>query len=124
MGAQHTEGPWRVDGPTQCANHNLGLWAVEGRANVANDCTLADAHLIALSTVIPDLYASEINASIEWFWDGGFEVAIGDKMNGWRERGNCDTWVRALEWLQDAAIVAWPDSAFAIARVAKATGHD
>lgn len=79
-----------------------------------------DARLIALSTVIPALYASEINARIEWFWDGGYDVAIGDEMNGWRARASVDGWCEALEWLRDAAVKHWPESEFALA-IAKAT---
>jgi len=32
--------------------------------------------------VIERLYDSEINAEINWFWDTGFSVAIGDSING------------------------------------------
>ena len=43
---KHTPGFWRVDGPS-AGNPNMGLWSVEGASNVANQCTLADARLIA-----------------------------------------------------------------------------
>lgn len=57
----HTPGPWRVDGPSlERHNPNMGLWSVEGRANIANDCTYADAHLIAAA---PDLLGALINAT-------------------------------------------------------------
>jgi hypothetical protein len=112
-----TPGPWSTNGcGINAGGRSIAIACPNPKAD--DGSMRANARLITLSTVIPDLYASEINATIEWFWDGGFEVAIGDDMNGWCSRGNCDTWVEALEWLQDAAIAAWPDSAFAKARAA------
>lgn len=43
----HTPGPWRVEKLRGGNNPHMGLWSVEGAGNVANDCTLADANLIA-----------------------------------------------------------------------------
>jgi len=51
--------------------------------------------------IIRDLYASEINARIEWFYDGGFSVSLGDMLTGWKE------------WLRAEAIKRYPESAFA-----------
>jgi len=30
-----------------------------------------------LEKILNDLYASEINASISWIWDGGIDVKLG-----------------------------------------------
>ena len=30
------------------------------------------------------LYASEINAEVNWFWDAGFTVRVGDRLNGFK----------------------------------------
>ena len=49
MSKSITGGEWRVEGPTNAANPNLGLWEVEGDTNVCTHCTLADAHHIAAS---------------------------------------------------------------------------
>jgi hypothetical protein len=35
-----------------------------------------------LAAELQRIYDSEINAEISWFWDGGFTVRLGDKMNG------------------------------------------
>jgi len=35
-----------------------------------------------LAAELQRIYDSEINAEITWFWDGGFTVRLGDKMNG------------------------------------------
>ena len=48
-----TPGPWKVYGPNNHPNENMGFWRVEGVANVANDVTKHDAHLIAAA---PELY--------------------------------------------------------------------
>lgn len=54
--AKHTPGPWRVVGPShETCKPYMGCWTVEGETNVANMCTLADAHLIAAA---PDLLAA------------------------------------------------------------------
>jgi len=37
-----------------------------------------------LETVLQDLYNSEINLQISWFWDAGIEVKFGDDLNGWK----------------------------------------
>ena len=34
-----------------------------------------------LAAELQRIYDSEINA-VTWFWDGGFTVRLGDKMNG------------------------------------------
>lgn len=63
--AKHSAAPWFVDGPSPAAgrNPNMGLWSVEGaRNNVANNCTLADAHLISAA---PDL-ATELRDLVDW----------------------------------------------------------
>ncbi len=52
----HTPGPWFIEGPDPAkTNPNMGLWCVESGSNVANDCTYADALLIAAA---PDLLAA------------------------------------------------------------------
>jgi hypothetical protein len=35
--------------------------------------------------VLQRIYDSEINVRIQSFWDGGFETAVGDEMNGWED---------------------------------------
>lgn len=64
-------------------------------------------------SILQQLYDSEINATIGWFWDSGFDLAIGDTMNGFKERGRVDTWEEVEVWLADKAIEHYPDSDFA-----------
>ena len=63
--------------------------------------------------IIQDLYASEINARIEWFYDGGFSVSIGDMLSGWKATDNLRTLAEAVAWLRVTAIRLYPDSVFA-----------
>ena len=63
--------------------------------------------------IIQDLYASEINARIEWFHDGGFSVLLGDVLSGWKATNNLRTFAEAVNWLRDQAIKLYPESAFA-----------
>ena len=64
-------------------------------------------------SVFQRLYDSEINFEVSSFWDGGFDVRLGDTMNGFRERGKAQTWSQVAEWLRTAALKHYPDSAFA-----------
>jgi hypothetical protein len=36
-----------------------------------------------LTVELQKIYDSEINLEIGWFWDGGIEVRLGDKMSGY-----------------------------------------
>lgn len=61
------------------------------------------------------LYDAEINCGISSFWDGGFNVWIGDDSNGHRAETNFDKgelW-KAYDWLKANAAKAYPDSEFA-----------
>lgn len=61
--------------------------------------------------VFQRLYDLEINFSVSCFWDGGFEVGLGDDMNGWRATGNVRTWEEVAPWLLANAMKFWPGCA-------------
>jgi hypothetical protein len=63
--------------------------------------------------VLQDLYDSEINARIEWFFDAGFSVSLGDQMKGFIVTTQMPTFLEAVYWLHAEAIKHYPDSAFA-----------
>lgn len=46
----------------------------------------------------------EINAKIDWFFDRGFNVELGDKINGWRESMDFNSLEEAADWLYLQAI--------------------
>jgi hypothetical protein len=64
-------------------------------------------------TILQDLYDSEINFSISSFWDAGFEVKLGDDLNGFVASGIAKIFDEAAEWLRVQAIEHFPDSALA-----------
>lgn len=66
-----------------------------------------------LETVMNELYASEINCEISCFWDGGWDVKLGDAMNGFVATTSCSTLPEVAAWLHAEAIKAWPTSGFA-----------
>lgn len=64
-------------------------------------------------SVFQDLYSSEINFKVSTFWDGGFEVSLGDQMNGFKVETTVNRWGEVEAWLTAAAIKAYPTSLFA-----------
>lgn len=63
--------------------------------------------------ILQSLYDSEINASISWFWDGGFDWRLGDELNGYVAEGTADSFSGACEELRLSAIRHFPHSTFA-----------
>ena len=63
--------------------------------------------------ILADLYASEINARISWFWDDGFELTLGDDLNGIVAETTVRTIPAAAEWLVNMALQHFPSSQFA-----------
>jgi hypothetical protein len=46
-----------------------------------------DQGRLDIEAILNDLYASEINASILWLWDGGIDVKLGDALSGYDAEG-------------------------------------
>ena len=77
----------------------------------------------ATLTILRDLYDSEINFSVSCFWDGGYDVKLGDPLNGWdAEVTGLHNWHEVAHWLKEAAISLYPDSTFA--RIYDSVGPD
>jgi hypothetical protein len=70
---------------------------------------------MTLDEVIDRLYDSELNASISWLWDGGFEVKLGDEMNGFvaENAATLKTAAEVAYWLDVAARRHFPESKYA-----------
>jgi hypothetical protein len=64
-------------------------------------------------SVMQDLYHSEINCSVSTFWDGGFEIKLGDHMSGVKAETVVDRWGQVEPWLTEQVIKHFPDSLFA-----------
>lgn len=71
-----------------------------------------------LANVLAALYDSEINVHISSFWDGGFEIKLGDGMNGFDAEATVEFPTEIEPWLKAAAIKAYPDSRFAAVALA------
>jgi hypothetical protein len=64
-------------------------------------------------SILQRLYDSEINFEVTGFYDAGFDVRLGDDLNGFIEQGKVETWEQAEAWLRDQALAHFPDSKFA-----------
>ena len=64
-------------------------------------------------SVFQSLYDSEINFSISCFWDGGFEVKLGDELNGYVSQTRAECWDDIEPWLKSEAMLHYPESRFA-----------
>lgn len=67
----------------------------------------------ALAAVMQSLYNSEINCAVSCFWDGGWDVKLGDDMNGYQAEDNFDDLAEAAKWLTAEAKRHYPESQFA-----------
>jgi hypothetical protein len=70
-----------------------------------------------IEIVMKNLYASEINFSISCFWDGGFDVKLGDDFNGVKAEGNFMTLDEAAAFLDRQARIHCPESAYALGKL-------
>lgn len=58
--------------------------------------------------ILQRLYDSEINFELRTFWDGGFDWKLGDHSNGFKAKGNADTFDEAVADLAKAAVEHYP----------------
>jgi hypothetical protein len=84
-----------------------------GRNDFRCDMSTPDRRGLDIEAILNDLYASEINASISWLWDGRIDVKLGDPMNGYKAEDKVSTFAEAAAWLRDQACTHYPDSEFA-----------
>jgi len=54
------------------------------------------------------LYMKEINFVVASFWDGGYTVKVGDKMNGYKAEHHCYELEDAIDWLYRTAQKLYP----------------
>jgi hypothetical protein len=64
-------------------------------------------------SILQRLYDSEINCAVSGFYDAGFDVRLGDTLNGFLAQGKVETWAEVEAWLRDQALAHFPDSKFA-----------
>jgi hypothetical protein len=64
--------------------------------------------------IFQDLYDSEINFKLSWFWDGGIDITLGDITNGFIEETTCDNMEEVEKTLISWVIKHYPESDFAL----------
>lgn len=57
---------------------------------------------------LQQLYDDEINFKIETFFDNGFNVALGDQMNGYQAKTTVKTFAEAVAWLEEQVKIHFP----------------
>ena len=70
-----------------------------------------------IKIVMKKLYRSEINCSISGFWDNGWDVKLGDDLNGYTAEGNFETSDEAATFLDVQARKHFPESLYALGPV-------
>ena len=75
------------------------------------------ADMETLEDELQKIYDSEINVSISSLWDAGFDVKLGDEMNGFPEETQVRTVADILPWLQQAIAKHFPESQYHIERM-------
>jgi hypothetical protein len=55
--------------------------------------------MLDLEEILISLYASAINVSISWIWDGDIDVKLGDPLNGYKVEGKVATVTEVADWL-------------------------
>jgi hypothetical protein len=69
------------------------------------------------------VYDSEISVVIEWFWDGGFDVTLGDPVNP-EAQGRVKTWREVEVWFREQILEHYPDSVFSVDEREAAAGSE
>jgi hypothetical protein len=59
------------------------------------------------------LYDSEINVEIGWMWDGGIDIRLGDRTNGFLTEETVKAVTGIIPWLQKAIAHFYPRSTYA-----------
>ena len=62
-------------------------------------------------SIFQQLYDAEINIEVSCFWDDGFLVRLGDRMNGYRAEAHVATSQEVEAWLRENAFKDFPGPA-------------
>jgi hypothetical protein len=66
-----------------------------------------------LAVELQKIYDSEINISLNWMWDGGVRVRLGDEVGGYIAEEMVEKVADALPWFQEAIAHFYPTSEYA-----------
>jgi len=76
--------------------------------------TLAMADMVLPLGTLSAIASSEINYNIQYFYDAGFTVKLGDELNGFTATSPlCDDFQEVADWLVEQVKIKYPDSDFA-----------
>jgi hypothetical protein len=64
--------------------------------------------MVDLALELQNIYESEINVRIDWIWDGGIEVRLGDELNGFIAGEIVPSTAEVLPWLQSGIAHFYP----------------
>ena len=70
-----------------------------------------------LEQELQKIYDSEINLSISWMWDAGFDLKLGDEFGGFVEEGQVRSVGDVLPWFQEAIAKHYPTSQYQVERM-------
>ena len=70
-----------------------------------------------LEQELQKIYDSEINLSISWMWDAGFDLKLGDEFGGFVEEGQVGSVADILPWLQEAIAKRYSTSQYHVERL-------
>src|ERR1043165_9118171 len=89
--------------------NNRALWKrVQELEAEVKHLTADGGHAGDLAAELQRIYDSEINVKIGWFWDGGFEVRLGEDSNGHVAEENVNSAVEIAPWLREAIRALFP----------------
>jgi len=58
------------------------------------------------------IYDSGINIHISTFWDGGWDLKLGDIMNGYKTESCVDSVDEIIPWFQEQIAIHYPNSEY------------
>jgi hypothetical protein len=74
--------------------------------------TVSDCNDLDVETILNDLHASSVRASISLSCDGRIDVKLGDPLNGYVAEAKADSSAEAAEWLRSKALMHYPRCEF------------
>jgi hypothetical protein len=107
--ASHKPNPRQSNAYGQCTGLRADARGGDGRVRKE----LAQNEEFTAMSILQRLYDSEINFEVSSFYDAGFDVRLGDALNGFLAQGKVETWAEVETWLRDQALTHYPDSEFA-----------
>jgi hypothetical protein len=75
-----------------------------------------------LTEELQKIYDNELNIEIGWMWDGGIDIRLGDRMNGFLAEETVKSIAEIVPWLQEAIAHFYSKSTYTASFDAEAAG--